>query len=336
MAVVILLSGRALAVEAVPLPPSPMRPEAEGGPTKVGYAFWLADITRIDSVAQTFSANLVVVLRWKDPRLTHAGPGTRQYALDDVWHPRLLIANDAGDTDGSLPEIVDVATDGTAVYRQRFIGSFSQALNLRQFPFDQDTFAVRMVSLGHRPDQVAFAPDDSALAAGMGQGIGISPQLTIQDWTIKSVLTRPVPYHVAPGLELAGCTAEFTASRRVHHFVIKVIIPLLLIVAMSWAVFWIEPEDASTQVGVSVTAMLTLIAYRFAVDSDVPRLPYLTRLDAFILMSSLLVFLSLIEVMVTTKFAHRDRLALARTIDRRCRWIFPLVFLLGTAVTLIK
>ena len=51
--------------------------------------------------------------------------------------------------------------------------------------------------------------------------------------------------------------------------------------------------------------MLTLIAYRFAIGSEVPKLPYLTRLDAFILASSLLVFLSLIEVMLTTK--TRDR-----------------------------
>ena len=27
--------------------------------------------------------------------------------------------------------------------------------------------------------------------------------------------------------------------------------------------------------------MLTLIAYRFAVDSQLPRLPYMTRLDTF-------------------------------------------------------
>jgi len=46
--------------------------------------------------------------------------------------------------------------------------------------------------------------------------------------------------------------------------------------------------------------MLTLIAYRFAVDSQLPRLPYMTRLDAFFLTSTLLVFFSLIEVLVTT------------------------------------
>ena len=157
-------------------------------------------------------------------------------------------------------------------------------------------------------------------------------------WRVISTGTRVEPYRITPGVEVAGYSFEFTAARNAHHFVIKVIIPLVLIVMMSWAVFWIEPNDASTQVGVAVTAMLTLIAYRFAVDSEVPKLPYLTRLDSFILMSSLLVFLSLIEVMFTTKLANRDRLDLARTIDRHSRWIFPLVFAtaIATAITFYR
>ena len=48
-----------------------------------------------------------------------------------------------------------------------------------------------------------------------------------------------------------------------------------------------------------MTSMLTLIAYRFAIDSQLPPLPYMTRLDVFILTSTLLVFFSLIEVVVT-------------------------------------
>src|SRR4029434_7184332 len=136
--------------------------------------------------------------------------------------------------------------------------------------------------------------------AGLRDGVGLGQPLTLQDWKVTGATTRVQAYHVTPSVELAGFTVEIAAARRAPHFVIKVTLPLILIVAMSWAVFWIEPNDANTQMSVAVTAMLTLIAYRFAVDSDVPRLPYLTRLDSFILMSSLLVFLSLIEVTITT------------------------------------
>jgi hypothetical protein len=322
------------ATSPLPLPPTPPRPDAEAGPTKVSYVIWIGDINQIDSAAQTFSANLVLFIRWRDPQLAHAGPGTKQYALDSIWNPRLVITNEAGEVERSLPETADVAPDGTVIYRQRLIGSFAQNLNLRAFPFDRDTFRVQIVTLGYRPEEIELAPDARALAAGMPEGVGLAEKLTIQDWRIKSVGSHVQPYRLAPRLELAAFSFEFTATRDSQHFVIKVIIPLILIVMMSWAVFWIEPNDANTQMAVAVTAMLTLIAYRFAVDSDVPRLPYLTRLDSFILMSTVLVFFSLIEVTVTTKFANRDRLDLARTIDRRCRWIFPLFFAIASVVTL--
>ena len=99
---------------------------------------------------------------------------------------------------------------------------------------------------------------------------------------------------------------------------------------MSWSVLWIDPSQTGAQVSIAITSMLTLIAYRFAVGADVPRLPYLTVLDRFILASSILVFLSLVEVVVTTTLALRARIDEA-SVDRHARWIFPSVFTLVTA-----
>jgi hypothetical protein len=314
------------------LPAMPSRPAGDTEPVLVSYAAWIADIRGIDSVAQTFTANLVVVLRWHDPALAHPGPGTKRYSLDEIWHPRLLIANEAESSDPSLPLVADVTPDGSAVYRQRIIGTFAQSLNLRAFPFDGDTLYIRFVLLGHSPGEIDFAPDDAAVSTGMVKGVGIAKTLTVQDWRVREVAARTEPYKVTPEMSLAGFLVEISAERRSHHFLIKVILPLILIVAMSWTVFWIEPNDANTQMAVAITAMLTLIAYRFAIDSDVPKLPYLTKLDAFVLMSTLLVFLSIIEVMVTTKFANRDRTDDARKIDRCCRWAFPLAFAVATVI----
>ena len=78
--------------------------------------------------------------------------------------------------------------------------------------------------------------------------------------------------------------------------------------------------------------MLTLIAYRYAVDAQVPHLPYMTRLDLFFLISTLLVFFSLIEVLVTTVLDNNQQTKRAKKIDRYCRVIFPAVFLSASMV----
>jgi hypothetical protein len=72
--------------------------------------------------------------------------------------------------------------------------------------------------------------------------------------------------------------------------------------------------------------MLTLIAYRFVVGRDVPRVPYTTRMDTFILATTALVFLSLTQVILTSSLVRRDRAALADKIDRVSRVLFPVAF----------
>lgn len=318
----------------VPIPPAPLRPDAQAGPTRISIGAWIGDLSRIDSAMQLFTANMVLVMRWRDDSLVHSDPGVRTYSLSDIWHPRFIIANEAGSVERSMPEVAEVAPNGSVVYRQRLLGSFSQSLDLRKFPFDQDTFRIRLVTGRYRPSEIDFVPDESLVAAGISSGFGIAQNITMQDWTILSSTARTEPYIAVPGIEAAGYVLEFTASRDSRYYVIKVIIPLVLIVMMSWAVFWIEPLDANSQLAVSVTVMLTLIAFRFSVNDELPDLPYLTRLDLLLIACTVLVFLSLIEVMVTNKLANLGRIESARSIDRKSRVLFPAAFVVIMAMVL--
>ena len=140
-------------------------------------------------------------------------------------------------------------------------------------------------------------------------------------------------YELAPGFEYSSYAFEFTAARNVQHYILKVILPLVLIVMMSWSVFWTDPTSSNTQFSIAVTSILTLIAYRYAVDSQLPRLPYMTRLDVFFLISTPLVFFSLIEVLATTILDNNQQTARAKKIDRYCRVIVPLIFVIASIAT---
>jgi len=134
---------------------------------------------------------------------------------------------------------------------------------------------------------------------------------------------------------ISGFALSFEARREIGYFIVKVIIPLIFIVAMSWVVFWIDPMESGTQISVAITTMLTLIAYRFSIDSSLPNVSYLTRLDYFILLSTILIFASLIEVIFTSTLAKLEKVSQARAIDRRMRLLFPLAFVLVSVKSLI-
>jgi hypothetical protein len=112
----------------------------------------------------------------------------------------------------------------------------------------------------------------------------------------------------------------------VGFYLIKIIFPLILIVIMACLVFWIDPKQWGVQITISMTSMLTLIAYRFSIGATLPTISYLTRMDTFVFGSTVLVFLCLLEVVTTSSLAKGGHLKLARRMDKWCRVIFPLAF----------
>ena len=297
------------------------RPLAAKGPTEVKIAVFVLDVDEVDNVSQSFDANVYIELRWQDSRLSHDNPNEITRSLNDVWNPRIQFINQQKIWP-TLPEIVEVFPGGEVVYQQRVWGAFSQPLELEDFPFDQQVFTVQLASAGYGPLEVKLAPD-------LVSRTGIADQFSLADWDILDWRVDIAPF--APSLEeetFAGYSLTIEAKRRYGYFILKVIIPLFLIVMMSWVVFWIDPKESGTQISVAITTMLTLIAYRFAVGNDIPKVSYLSRLDYFILGATFLVFASLIEVVVTSTYARIGQLDRARSIDRWARVLFPFLFVL--------
>jgi Neurotransmitter-gated ion-channel ligand binding domain/Neurotransmitter-gated ion-channel transmembrane region len=312
------------------------RPMAQDGPTQVSVGIWIVDISNIDSAQQTFTADIAVVLQWKDARLAHTGAGLAHHALDQIWTPRVAIANETSSVSRKFPDSVEVDPDGTVTYRQRYAGSFTQPLRLQSFPFDRQAFQFHVVAIRYRPNEVVFVPDENWVRDGLQQAAGISPSITLPDWTVEKWDAKARVYALTPGMQYSGYAFEFTASRNVAYYIWKVILPLVLIVMMSWVVFWIDPATSNSQISVAVTSMLTLIAYRFAVDSQLPRLPYMTRIDLFFLVSTLLFFFSLIEVLITTILENKQQTERAKRIDRYCRVIFPAIFVIASVAIFVN
>ena len=308
-------------------------PNHQAGPIVVKVGVWLIDIDSIDSAAQSFGANVFLRLRWKDQRLAHKESSLQTYNLDDVWSPGLQIVNEVGRVQKTLPEIVQVENDGTVVYKQRYVGGFSQPLQLHDFPFDEQRFRLHFIGTSAVGQAIEFTQDDKLIAAGMTQAAGISEVTSLPDWDVKSYATGPLPYVLTSELQVSGYAFDFIAKRDSRYYIYKVIMPLVLIVLMSWGVFWINPKEAGTQISISTASMLTLIAYRFMVDHLVPKVSYMTRLDEFILGSTFLVFFCLLQVILTSSLMYQGKEALALKTDLLSRFVFPVLFVIVVIVS---
>jgi len=315
----ILLSINCLAAPAYGK--SEGRPGEEKSPTIVQVDMFVIDVSNIDGSQQTFSAHAYIEVSWQAPRLSRNSSRPMKYTPDKIWHPDLYIINQKR-IFNTPPKELTASRDGTVRFIQDISGIFLQKLNLKNFPFDKHRFHIEFASLGHSPEEVRFETSEHSKN-------GIAKELSIPDWKVSSWHMGPSTYEPVPGGgKLPGVTFAFVAERNSLYYIVQVIIPLLIILMMANVAFWIETSLAAAQIGISTTALLTMIAYRFALGSDLPVISYLTRMDIFILGSTVLVGLALVEVIATVRIAAKGRLETSKGIDRKMRFLFPMTVLL--------
>jgi len=303
------------------------RPGAASGPTRVSMELYVIDIAKIDDRDQVFRADISIRLKWLDPRLARPGEtDVITLPLTDIWNPRLRIYNQR-DVKMHFPEIARIDAKGLVAYEQRYSGNFTSSADIRRFPFDERTITISMLTVDHSPSEIRLDFTEAS--------IDRAADFSIPNWTIGEVTPVSGVFRAFEGREFLRFDIELKGSRESTYYIWSVVVPLILIVMMSWSVFFVNPKRLESQLTLAATSMLTLIAYRFAVSSVLPPVPYMTRLDVFITGSTVFVFLALVEAVTTGALADNDHNVFAERLDFIARILFPSAFVAFVTITFL-
>lgn len=305
------LSGSAAAQDCSFAQPDLLsRPGNQSQPTEVVVRMYINDMIEIRDVEQSFTSDIFLRAEWDDPRLVHTGAVACALRAEQVWTPRLQPIN-LRSLDKILQPELAVSPAGRVSVVMRGIGEFSFFADLSDYPFDQQTLSYVLVAR-NSPSEVLLRADAST--------ISLAPRFATANWVLRFAAAQSGSYHVAAtDSQLAMLNISLHGTRLAPYYIWKLIVPLVLVMMMSWAVFWLAPVHVAPRVGLASTAMLTLIAYRFALASVLPPIAYLTRMDIFLVFSSLLVFAALAVAVCVTYVADRGAMQTAENINRAAR-----------------
>ncbi len=292
-----------------------LRPNDGGPPVDVMVGLRLVDVTDIKDIDQTITIDFLVFYSWTDPRLTNFAGCL--FDLAEVWTPAIDIIN-SGRLFLRLPRVAEVLEGGVVRYVQRYRGALVFPYQAHEFPFDSHQISISLASVSNDLRDVSMSVDRELT--------GRTDAFNIPDWKIGDVQASIDRISMRLDRQHARFDLTFTAERRSGYFIWKVILPLCLIVAMSWAVFWIDPSHFGPQIGLSATSMLTLIAFQLAMSDVMPRLNYFTTMDKFIAGSTVLVFAALVMSVMTSYLVTKGQQERANSIDFVSRWVFPTLF----------
>ncbi|MDH3842511.1 MAG: hypothetical protein OES69_01130 [Myxococcales bacterium] len=298
----------------------------------VRASFHLRDINDIDDSAETFEFDGVLTLRWQDQRHAfdpvEAGVDEKvylgAYQFNEVftgWFPQVVLVNESGlyEKPGT---VLRVQPDGTITLVETVNAIGEADLQLRRYPFDRQRLDAIFEVLGFDASEVVLQPELEKR--------GTSSELVqIPQWTLRSVSAstrdRQASYAGRKGIASAY-VVRMDVQRKSPFLVRLVIVPLMLIVMLSWSVFWMDRSSLGDRINVSFIGILTVVAYQLVVSEISPHISYMTLMQGFLSLSFLIMCATVVINLVVGKLDQAGRSEAGDRIDYRCRWIFPLTY----------
>jgi hypothetical protein len=302
-------------------------PPTEGQPIPIKVGVYLLDLVALDEASQTFTCTGYLTETWLDPRLAFSAASgqshTRYYRKQDVWFPMLQFDNSASPRTLSSYLMIGKA-DGTIQYIEKFAVRLSSNMELRAFPFDSQDLEIYIHPFTGQVGRILLSVDPETT------GVSTALYTPLPLWRTGRITYRTVVGAIPGDEESSKVRSHVVFAihviRNSQYYTFRIFIPLALMVAVSWGVLWIPPDDLNSQLLISVTTVLTLVAFSVALSNILPSVAYLTFYDAFFLICFLFILLTIGESLVIHTVHRNAGHAAVIRIRRRTRIFLPLSF----------
>ena len=160
--------------------------------------------------------------------------------------------------------------------------TFKNKFNLKSFPFDKQKVKIYLYNERHNINHFKALLSDYTEK----RALEFKELNNVEGWNIVDVKTS-YEFHKDPNVDddHDGISVIFELERKSGYYIFKVILPIILILIVCWSAVWINPKEIESRLTITIVCLLSLIAYNFVIDSEMPKLEYLTIMDYIVLIS---------------------------------------------------
>ena len=285
----------------------------------------LDQITGVDQVSENFGVVVDLRLEWDEPKLAFDPddcncafqtftPSAFQAHLADVgveaW-PVATVYNQQGRRDEQGNTIV-VMPDGHVIYVSRFTATLQAPdFDFRIFPFDRQVFHIRLRSV---------FPEEFFVYTDLVEFTDIGAQLGEEEWVLTDWSTS-----VDTSEGRSRYNFSFHAVRHLDYYLYRIFLPLLIIILVSWAIFFLRNYEK--RIDAAAANLLLLIAFNFTISGDLPKLGYLTLMDVVLITTFVVTGLVLVINVFLKRMEVAGKLEQAERVDKYVLWLYPVVYI---------
>jgi Neurotransmitter-gated ion-channel ligand binding domain len=295
-------------------------------PKMVRIGLVIRNIIAIDEVKENWEVTGLLVAKWTDRSLRFRPRERGQLYRElppNMWKPDFEFTNEAAPTSFRFVDLY-AEPDGTVTYAQTFTATLSTNSDLRRFPFDSQVLPLVVQASGDDLDRTILKPDRRSSALLNRGYVGLA------HWETLSLTER---LGTVAGTASRANDVEFglKVRRNSKSYVLKFIVPLLLLVIISWITFWLSHEEFKTkdQLQSAVATLLIVVAFNITATNLLPRTEYITYIDALLFTCFIFVIISIATIVGTHLLQINHSAERALFVRRLAGIVLPVAFVIA-------
>lgn len=263
-------------------------PTAPAGPAEVRIGFYINDIQSIDLHNYSFVADIYVWFRDSDPNIV---PGAT-FEWMNMFGPDQHMQT-------TIYETPVIQPDGSEYQVFRHQGPFAAKFSVKTFPFDAHALTIEIEDREWDAGSLVYIADE----------VTMNPNIVLPGFLIGKPALKIVnrPYPTAFGDLASPDPAPYSRaivtvpiSRPILSGITKALLPVFIVVLVAAAALLLDPQHIEARVGLSITALLTLVALQLSATAGLPEVGYLLMLDQVYLASYAFVLLVVALLVLAT------------------------------------
>ncbi len=296
------------------------------GAQKVYAGIYLMNLYDLNINEHSFNADFYLWFKWKGAR----NPMNIEFVNSvEKW----------GFTQADFSEEPELLPDGHWYNGMRIEGRFYHPFALYDFPLDSHQLRIHIENVDYPQDSLVYLPDST--------GAFIRDGFQMPGWTVEGcrMETRTNRYQSNFGqsqkalASYSNFTFQLSISRPLNYFLLKLMLPLLIVIIASLGALFIHPAQLDARISLPIGGLLTSVFLQQSYSSALPDVGYMVLMDKIYLLGyALIVCVMLRAILVGNKVGQlkkkADIPAIKRT-DRRLAWGLLSLFIVEVLILVV-
>ncbi len=278
---------------------------ADKGPVHVQTGVWIINVQKIDLTASTYRLDFYLWFNF-DPSQINASQVSQFEFINGQPAIKQIDSNDS-------------------YLEYRVTGDFLKTFDFSMYPFESHDLTIELEHSNLAVDSLVYDIDPTS---------NMEPTASVAGWNLGNLQAQVVD-HSYGDQSFSRPVFTINLSRPIISGLIKSVLPITIITAISLLAFVMSAEDYSQKMALGITTLLSATAFHLSLLSGIPPTGYLTFADRMMIAVYILFLFNIGSAVYLMRLARADKKQQATLYNKKAQKILPILIVALAIMTVI-